>query len=68
MTPDALAGAAAAHFVADYGDGTNDDLMFTRVRVAVLRALGCTCHNPAGEPCWHKEDLMCPVHPSRITR
>lgn len=67
MTPDAVAAAAAAHYLVMFNNGDDDEVMFTRVRAAVLRSFGCTCHNPGGEACWHTEDLRCPIHPATVT-
>lgn len=67
MTPDAVAAAAAAHFAAMTTEPDNAELLMTMVRVSVLRAFGCTCHNPGVEACWHTEDLRCPIHPATVT-
>lgn len=70
MTPDAIAAAAAARVAEEFGNPSSElaVIMFNLVLVSVLRAFGCTCHDPTGvNMCWHTEDLHCPVHPVTVT-
>lgn len=67
MSPEALAAVASVIFAGQLRGGESLLELTDLVRVSVLRACGCTCHNPTGPPCWHTVDLSCPVHPAAVS-